>query len=255
MQKALTYGAILEMDLAITHDKQVVVSHDAVLNAKITLAPNGQPLGNEKIRIYQTDYADLRKYDVGKTSNKDFPEQERFPAQIPLFSELVDSVETFAVSHHLVRPVYFVETKITPKTDDQNHPGPKEFVDLMMQVVKEKGIENRLIVQSFDFRTLQVLKKDYPQRKLALLAKDSTSLDENLKVLGFTPDYYSINAPFINQELVNRCRELKMKLILGNCDDYQEILRLAKMGVDGVITDFPMQWFARQNKKSQVSTR
>ena len=85
MQKALTYGAILEFDLAITRDKQVVVSHDPVLNPKITRGPDGQTLGKDKIRIYQMDYATLSAYDVGKTPNNDFPAQDRYPAHIPLF--------------------------------------------------------------------------------------------------------------------------------------------------------------------------
>jgi glycerophosphoryl diester phosphodiesterase len=245
LQKALTYGAVLEFDLAITRDKQVVVSHDAVLNPKITLGPNGQTLGNEKIRIYQMDYATLIGYDVGKTPNKNFPEQERYPANIPLFREVVDSVEAFAAARGISKPTYFIETKITPKTDGINHPGPKEFVNLMMQVVKEKGIQNRVIVQSFDPRTLQILRKEYTQIKLALLAKDSTSIDANLDSLGFVPEYYSINAPFINQELVDRCKSLKTTLIVGNCDDYKEILRMAKLGVSSIISDFPIEWFRR----------
>jgi glycerophosphoryl diester phosphodiesterase len=98
LQKALAYGAVLEFDLAITRDKQVVVSHDPVLNPKITLGPDGQALGKNKIRIYQMDYSTLRTYDVGKTPNKDFPEQERYPAHIPLLRELVDSVQAFAAA-------------------------------------------------------------------------------------------------------------------------------------------------------------
>ena len=251
MQKALAYGAILEFDLAITRDKLVVVSHDPVLNPKITQDPNGQTLGNDKIRIYQLDYAALSAYDVGKTPNTDFPEQVRYPAHIPLFKELLDSVEAFAAAQSIANPNYFIETKLNPKTDGVNHPGPKEFVDLMMRVVEEKGIQNRMIVQSFDFRTLQILRKEYPQIKLALLAKDSTSLDDNLNVLGFVPAYYSINAQFINRELIRRCHELKVKLIVGNCDDYEEILRLAKLGVKSVISDFPMEWLSRHNDKKK----
>ena len=244
MQKALAYGAVLEFDLAITRDKQVVVSHDAVLNPKITQGPDGQTLGNDKIRIYQMDYSTLSAYDVGKTPNNDFPEQDRYPAHIPLFKELVDSVEAFAAAHGISDPTYFIETKLNPKTDGINHPGPKEFVDLMMQVVKEKSIQNQVIVQSFDPRTLQILRKEYPQIKLALLANDGTSLDENLNKLGFVPAYYSINAPFINQELVDRCHELTIKLIVGNCDDYEEILRISRLGVNSLMSDFPMEWLS-----------
>jgi glycerophosphoryl diester phosphodiesterase len=251
MQKALTYGAVLELDLAITRDKQVVVSHDPVLNPKITLGPNGQALGNGKIRIYQMDYAALSAYDVGKTPNKDFPEQERYPAHIPLFRDLVDSVQAFAAFRGISHPTYFIETKLNLKTDGINHPGPKEFVDLMMHVVKEKGIQKEVIVQSFDPRTLQILRKDYPQIKLALLAKDSTSVDDNLNALGFVPEYYSINAQFINRELVDRCHELKTKLIVGNCDDYKEILRIAKLGVSSIISDFPMEWLSGQDDKKK----
>ena len=251
LQKALTYGAVIEFDLAITRDKQVVVSHDAVLNPKITQGPDGKALGNEKIRIYQMDYAALSAYDVGKTPNKDFPEQERYPAHIPLFREVVDSIKAFATARGIPNPTYFIETKLNPKTDGINHPGPKEFVDLMMQVVKQKGIKKQVIVQSFDPRTLQILRKNYPQIKLALLAKDSTSLDDNVKNLGFVPEYYSINAQFINQELVDRCHQLKTKLIIGNCDDYEEILRIAKLGVNSVISDFPMERLSRHDEKKK----
>jgi glycerophosphoryl diester phosphodiesterase len=251
LQKALTYGAVLEFDLAITRDKQVVVSHDPVLNPKITQGPNGQKLGNDKIRIYQMDYETLIAYDVGKTPNRDFPEQERYPAYIPLFRELVDSVEAFAAARGISDPTYFIETKLNHKTDGINHPGPKEFVDLMMQVVKERGIQKQVIVQSFDPRTLQILRKEYPQIKLALLAKDSTSLDDNLNALGFVPEYYSINAPYINQELVDQCHERKTKLIVGNCDDYEETLRIAKLGVNSVISDYPMEWLSGRNDKKK----
>ena len=251
MQKALAYGAILEMDLAITHDQQVVVSHDAVLNPKITQGPDGQTLGKDKIRIYQMDYATLSAYDVGRMPNKDFPEQARYPAHIPLFRELVDSVEAFAAARGISDPIYFIETKLDPKTDGINHPGPKEFVDLMMQVVEEKRIQKQVIVQSFDPRTLQILRKEYPQIRLALLAKDSTSVDDNLKTLGFAPEYYSINAPFINQELVDRCHELKVKLIVGNCDDYAQILRIARLGVNSVMSDFPMEWLSGHDDKKK----
>lgn len=245
LQKALTYGAVLEFDLAITRDKQVVVSHDAVLNPKITLGGDGKPLGKNKIRIYEMDYATLRAYDVGKTPNKDFPEQERYPAHIPLFSELVDSVKAFATARGLREPTYFMETKITPKTDGINHPGPKEFVDLMMKVVQKKGIQKQVIVQSFDPRTLQILRKAYPQVKLALLAKDSTSFEDNIKNLGFVPEYYSINAPFIDRELVDQCHQHKTELIIGNCDEHEEILRLGKLGVHSVISDFPLEWLSK----------
>src|SRR5690606_49381 len=146
--------------------------HDAVMNAKITKKPDGTPIANgERHVLYQMDYADIRLYDVGTVPHPDFPKQERYPAYIPLLSELVDSVETYATAQGLEAPRYFIETKLNPKNDGVNHPAPEEFVHLMMQVVDAKGIRDRIIVQSFDPRTLQILHQQFPDVKLAFLAK------------------------------------------------------------------------------------
>lgn len=247
MKNALIKGAILEFDLNITKDKKVIVCHDAVLNPKITLGPDGAPIeGDKKLAFYQTSYDQVRGYDVGSKANPDFPEQSRYKAYIPLFAELLDSTETFASEKRLPAPRYFIETKLNEKTDGMNHPGPEEFVDLMMQVVKQKGIQKRMIIQSFDPRTLQVLRKKYPEVKVAFLAKAGTSLDDNLKWLGFNPEYYSANAEFIDEALVRACAGLNIKLITGNCNDYQQILRIAKLGVNRLISDYPPEWLSKR---------
>ncbi|WP_262249330.1 glycerophosphodiester phosphodiesterase family protein [Parapedobacter soli] len=249
MKKALHYGAVLELDLAISRDKNVIVSHDAVMNPKITGKKDGSSIvKEEKHVLYQMDYADIRSYDVGQLPNPDFPEQERYPAYIPLLSELIDSVESYAVAQGLEAPRYFIETKLNPKTDGVNHPGPEEFVRLMMQVIEAKGIRDRIIVQSFDPRTLQVLHRLFPDVKLAFLAKAKTSLEDNLEWLGFTPDFYSINPAYIDAALVAACKEIKTELIIGNCNDYNEIERISALGVHRVISDFPMTSLAAKKR-------
>ncbi|MFC3198369.1 glycerophosphodiester phosphodiesterase family protein [Parapedobacter deserti] len=247
MKKVLPYGAILELDLAISADKKVVVSHDPVLNPKITKKPNGDPLTkDEQYVLYQMDYSAIRQFDVGTTPNPDFPEQERYPAYIPLLSEVIDSVEALAAAEGFDPPRYFMETKLNAKTDGIRHPGPEEFVELLMEVVDEKNIRDRVIVQSFDPRTLQVLRRDYPEVKLAFLARAGTSLADNMEWLGFTPDYYSINAAYIDSALVSACGTLDMELIIGNCNDYGEIKRISALGVQRVISDFPITALAKQ---------
>ncbi|MES2458017.1 MAG: glycerophosphodiester phosphodiesterase family protein [Bacteroidota bacterium] len=248
MKNALRTGAILEFDLNITRDKQVIVCHDGVVNPKITLGPGGAPLKMDRnqMAFYQMNYDQVRGYDVGSKANPDFPQQMRFKAHIPLFAALIDSLETYAAQQNLPAPRYFIETKLNEKMDGVNHPGPGEFVNLMMQIVKQKGIQKRMIVQSFDPRTLQVLRKKYPQIQLAFLAKAGTSQDDNLKWLGFNPEYYSANAEYIDEALVAQCARLNIRLITGNCNDYQQILRIAKLGVKRVITDYPMEWLSKR---------
>lgn len=252
MQQALEHGAILELDLAITADRKAVLSHDPVLDPKITTAPNGGPLGKgDKYVIFQMGYDSIRAFDVGNKPHPDFPDQERFHAYMPLFGEMIDSVEHYAATRRLEKPRYFVETKLRETTDGTNHPGPQEFVDVMMEVVDTKQIRDRLIVQSFDPRTLQILREQHPDVKIAFLARSNTSLDDNLQWLGYVPDYYSINSPFIDTALVEQCDELGITLIVGNCNDYGEIVRTAQLGVHRVITDFPLEWLAARHDKEE----
>ncbi|MEC3878407.1 glycerophosphodiester phosphodiesterase family protein [Parapedobacter sp. 10938] len=249
MKKTLYHGAVLEFDLAISRDKKVMVTHDAVMNRKIVRKSDGTPIARgEKHVLYQMDYADIRMFDIGMKPNPDFPEQERYPAYIPLLGELVDSVETYAAEQGLPVPRYFIETKLNPKNDGMNHPGPEEFVDLMMQVVEAKGIRDRIIVQSFDPRTLQVLRRKFPDIELAFLAKSKTTLESNLEWLGFTPDFYSINSAYIDAALVAACKAIGTELIIGNCNDYNEIKRLSAMGVHRVISDFPITSLAAKGQ-------
>ena len=245
MKKALVYGAILEFDLAISKDKKVIVSHDAVMNGKITTRADGLPItGEGKHVLYQMDYADIRSYDVGTKPNPDFPDQQRYAAYIPLLGELIDSVEAFATAGNLEAPRYFIETKLNEKHDGVYHPGPEEFVHLMMEVIDAKGIRDRVTVQSFDPRTLQILHREFPDVELAFLAKANSTLAANLEWLGFTPDYYSINAEYIDAALVAACREAGTELIIGNCNDYAAIKRISELGVHRVISDFPMDSLA-----------
>lgn len=248
MKKALSHGAVLELDVVITRDHKVVVSHDPVLSRKIILDENGNPLerNNRKV-IYEMDYSTLRSFDLGSRPHPDFPDQERYAGYVPLLEDLIDSVERYAAAQKLAEPRYMIETKLKPETDHVYHPEPAEFVSLLMEVVDRMQIRDRLIVQSFDPRTLQILNREYPDVPLAFLAKNDTSLDQNLSWLGFTPYYYSINAPYIDADLVSRCENLGMKIIIGNCNDYREIDRIQSLGVRRVITDFPIKWLQQQS--------
>lgn len=244
MKKALHYkSTVLEMDLVITKDKQVVVSHDVMLNHKITLDSNGLELPvDQKIAIYKRTYREIKTYDVGTKLNSAFPQQIRYKAHIPLFSELIDSVESYVKENGLQKPTYFIETKSKFDADSNYQPSPEEFIDLIMTVVLDKGIQDRVIVQSFDPRTLQVLHRKYPEIPLAFLTRRGTNMKANLEWLGFIPTYYSAKPELINKEFMKKCRKIGMLPIVGVFTDYKEFLHLKKLGVRGFIADYPLEY-------------
>jgi glycerophosphoryl diester phosphodiesterase len=120
-------------------------------------------------------------------------------------------------------------------------PKPSEFVELLMAVVKEKGIEDRVIIQSFDFRTLQYLHQQYPAIKTAMLIEDTDKrgMEEQVKALGYTPTIYSPAYQLVDEALIKKCRKQNMKIIPWTVNDKAKIDELKKMGVDGIITDYP----------------
>jgi glycerophosphoryl diester phosphodiesterase len=159
----------------------------------------------------------------------------------PLLSDLMDSVTENMKVRRRPFPNFNIEIKSLPAGDRKYHPSPAEFVDLLMAVIKEKGVEERVIIQSFDFRTLRYLHEKYPSIKTSMLIEDSDEddFDGQLKRLGYTPEYYSPNFDLVDDKLVKQCHDKGMKIIPWTVNDEKTLKKLKKMGVDGVITDYP----------------
>lgn len=250
--KAVDLGVnTLEMDLVITSDNQVLVSHDPFFSHDITTLPNGEFVleSNEKeFKIYKMTYSEVIKYDVGSKVHPRFPQQHKMKVHKPLLSEVIDSVEIYAKANHKSALYYNIETKTSPQTDGTFHPEPKEFVDVMMRVIFEKKIENRVIIQSFDIRTLHYLHQKHPEIKTALLVEDFDKKEflKQIEDLGFVPTIYSPAQRLVTPQLVKECKSKNVKLIPWTVNDPLTIQKFIKMGVDGIISDYPNLFFEKQ---------
>ncbi|MDE3234688.1 MAG: glycerophosphodiester phosphodiesterase [Bacteroidota bacterium] len=234
----------LEMDAVVTKDNEVIISHEPFFNHEITTRPDGKHVseGEEKqLNIYTMSYAQTQQFDVGLKLHPRFPKQQKISAHKPRLADVIDSVEAYCINHHLNPVQYNIETKSQPATDGVFHPAPAAFVELIMAIVKAKKIEERVIIQSFDIRTLQYLHEHYPSIKTAYLFEPPSlqGLAARLKQLGFIPTIYSPEHTIVTALLVKQCKALGMKLIPWTVDDVDAMLRLKKMGVDGLISDYP----------------
>lgn len=233
----------LEMDLAITKDKQVVVSHDPVLNPIITTKPDGTFIKASAISenvIYQMNYEQLQKFDVGLKFHPGFPQQKKLSVAIPTLSDLIDSVEIKGAQIGR-KMLYNIEIKSVEGKDIMEHPAPDEFVDLVVNLIKQKNIINRTTIQSFDIRPLKVLHQKYPSIQLAYLVEGKNTGDVKMKLdlLGFTPTIYSPEYKYVTKETVDYCHAHKMKIIPWTVNTKKDIDALIALGVDGLITDYP----------------
>ncbi len=241
--KALELGATtLSLNAVISKDKKVVLSHVPYFNNETTTTPEGKfiSLKDEKTyNMYNMDYAEIKKFDVGMKTHARFPGQQKIPAYKPLLEDLIDSVELFVRKNKLPKPYYNIETKTIPKGDLIFHPEPSEFIELIMDVVKRKKMEKRVIIQSFDIRTLQYLHEKYPSISTSLLIDEKENFEENIKNLGFKPTIYSPYSVLVGKSLVDRCKAAGIKIIPWTVNTVKDIIYLQNLGVDGIITDYP----------------
>ena len=243
MCRALDLGVTtLEMDIAISQDKQVLLSHDPFMNADFVYRPDGQPIAKaeeKSLKIYQMPYAEIRRYDVGSHGNPKFPQQQKLPTYKPLLAEVIDSAEAYARRRKRPAPFYNIETKTTPAGDGTNHPAPEEFVRLLLAVVQAKGIQRRVIIQSFDPRTLEVVHQAQPALRTALLVDNQEGLEKNLARLSFTPSIYSPAYKLVTSDLVQACHLRHIQVIPWTVNTAVEARQLVEQQVDGIITDYP----------------
>jgi len=234
----------LEMDVVVTKDQQVILSHEPFFNHEITTKPDGTIVSENEERslnIYQMPYSEVKQFDVGSKPHPRFPDQQKLKVSKPLLKDVIDSVELYCTRHKLSPVFYNIETKTQPDTDTIYHPTPKEFVDLLMNVITLKGIEKQVIIQSFDFRTLQYLHEVHPAIQTSMLIEegDTKAFDEQIKILGFIPSVYSPHYSLVNKTLVKQCHEKKIKIIPWTVNDLSKMKELKNDGVDGIITDDP----------------
>lgn len=235
----------IEMDCHVTKDKKVIVAHDDSLNPAHTFKPDGsdlEPRSEKEYILYQMNYDEIRKYDVGSKYFKNYPQQKKQKAYIPLLSNLIDSVQAHIKLNGKKQVFYNIETKSSAKGDNILQPEPEEFVHLLMEQIEKKGITPWVIIQSFDVRTLQVLNKKYPHVKTALLVSKG-NLESNLNALGFTPTIYSPAYKLVDADLVNQCHQKGIKIIPWTVNTKEEINKLKSDGVDGIISDYPNLFF------------
>lgn len=239
--KAFNLGVnTLEMDVVMTKDKQVLVSHEPWMHSNICKQPDGALISKEAERsfnIYEMTYQEVKQFDCGTLYFDQFPEQELTFAQKPLLKDVLQMMDSLAKNHG--RKIYYnIELKSLPEGDGVFHPTPEEFSELVVNLIASESNLERVSLQSFDFRILNYLHKTYPEIALAALVYEETFEDAFAR-LGFTPAIYSPYFKQVDKKLVKKVHAEGMKLIPWTVNEVADMKRLLKQGVDGLITDYP----------------
>ena len=245
--RALALGVTtLELDLAVSADRELVVSHEPWMSAEICRLPDGRPISPDEeqdFKLFQMEYAEIAAFDCGSAGHPRFPEQQPQPARKPLLREVFALGEAYAA--RTGRPVFYnVETKTRPGRDGVFHPEPEAFVRLIAAEANRAGTGHRTTLQSFDVRTLRAADRlDLPFRLALLVEPDGWagigSLAEGTDALGFTPEIYSPDFSLVTAAAVREAHRAGTQVLPWTVNEPADMRRLRALGVDGFITDYP----------------
>lgn len=231
----------LEMDVVISADSQVVVSHEPWIDRLICWDLEDRPVPEGKaLNIFKMPYSEISNHNCGSQAHPDFPQQTKIPTFKPLLSEVIAEAERFVAETEELGPVWYnIEVKSTEETDNEFHPEPKKFVALVLDVVRKGGIADRTIIQSFDVRALREAKAADASIPVALLLSETEGFEKDLERLGFVPEIYSPYYRLVDERMIENCHANGIRIIPWTVNDEDEMVSLLKLGVDGLITDYP----------------
>jgi len=241
--EGLRMGAsTLEIDVVISKDNQVIVSHEPYFSHLISTHPTGLVItkDNEKsFNIYQMNVSEVQKFDVGQKVHPDFPTQQPSPAFKPTLQQLADGVREAEKHFNLPEVRWNIEIKRNPAFDEVTHPDPETFVRLVVEATKNAGLLEKCNFQSFDPQILRILKESFPQTTLAFLVHTHKLPDEHFTELGFVPHIYSPHYSLISQNVVKTCHQKGVKVIPWTVNEMDAIREMIEYDVDGIISDYP----------------
>jgi glycerophosphoryl diester phosphodiesterase len=243
----------LELDVVISGDGEVVVSHEPWMSSEICSHPDGRPVvpdEAEGLNIFEMTYVEVARYDCGLRVHPRFPLQQPQAARKPLLREVLELGERWAGRTGANRVRYNVETKSRPAWEGFMCPDPETFVGAIWREVERAGVADRFIIQSFDPRTLQEARRRALPVRLALLVEAGPCgvetepdplayLRVGLQVLGFTPEIYSPDHRLVTESVMEETRQRGMQVIPWTVNERSEMERLRALGAAGLITDYP----------------
>lgn len=252
---ALALGVdVLEMDVVLSADGQVVVSHEPWFSPTICLAPDGKPLPSVAVatppNLYTLPYSTIQTYDCGLTQHPGFPEQKSSPAYKPLLREVLQDAELR--TQELGRPAvkFSIELKSTSDGDGVFHPAPEAFVLAVVQELERAQVLARTTLLCFDKRVLQAARIFYPALPLCLLVEDEMPFEEHLRELGFVPAVYGPSHHLVTPELVQQLLSFTIQLVPWTVNELPDMERVLASRPAGITTDYPDRLLALLGRHS-----
>ncbi|MCU1258379.1 MAG: glycerophosphoryl diester phosphodiesterase [Bryobacterales bacterium] len=227
----------LELDMAVTKDNAIVVSHDPILEAPVCTGPIATAV------IHTLTLAQVREWDCGKVQNPRFPKQQTIPGtRMPTLDEVFDLAPLGNFDFNIETKIFLAHPEYTPS--------PEEFVRLVLARIRAHKLEKRVMLQSFDFRTLVEMKRVAPEIRISALIegapRDFVAVGREAKADIISPEF-----SMVTPERVRAAHEAGLQVVPWTANEPKNWDPLIAANVDAIISDDPAALIAYLKAKSR----
>jgi len=221
----------LELDLICTKDQQLIINHDPYFKKSIFSE-------FPKENILQLNADECKKATWGLKDQKKYPYQAKLKTQILTIEELVLKVENYCRENGFPLPYWNIEIKSLPHKKNW-YPDRKLYAKIVVEKIKALNINKRYLIQSFDRKLLQEIYQLDNSMPIYYLVIKAGNVEKRLKKLGFQPLGINPYYKFLTEDFVKTAHAKSLKVIPWTVNSPEAILKMKKLGVDGIISDVP----------------
>lgn len=242
--RALSYPEVktLELDVVVSKDNRVIVSHEPWMSAEICTGPGGEKLSEkeeDRIRLMDLTAVEIATYDCGQLPHPSFPEQAKRPAAKPTLAAVFAAVDRYCVQNDRPAPRYNIELKYEAEHEGIYVPGRERFVELVLEDIDAWGHPDLVTLQCFDPPTLRVIHDRRPEIHLAYLDEFPGDLQQKMDAIGFIPPVYSPYYIHVDEDIMQQAKALNMNVVPWTVNTVEDMKKMIALGVSGIITDYP----------------
>ena len=263
--RALAAGVhMLELDVVMSADNELVVHHDLTLSPHLARGSDGNWIEPPAPALRSMTWAQIKKIDVGRIKPgsryaRRFAKQQAVDGTgMPKLSAVLDWLRNSGADHVGLN----IETKINPLRPELS-PRPEALAEALVNLVKEEAVRRTIVIQSFDWRTLRRVQEIAPQLATSYLSAQQIWLDNIQRDQDGTSPWTAgrdvddhagsvprlikssggrIWSPFhrdLTAASLKTAHELGLKVIAWTVNDGARMHELIRLGVDGIISDYP----------------
>lgn len=228
-----------ELDVVVSKNHSLIVSHEPWMSYKYCLHPNDIPItkNNQKsFNLYQLTTDEIQKFDCGSKFNPEFPHQIKKKCFKPTLEELIDKFKVYNYEDIEIQ----IELKSFKEWYGIFQPYPEVYAELVIDFLKKHNFNKKqYLIKSFDSKLLNIIHHHFSGCKFGFLIDNNKSITNNLKRLNFKPDYYNLEQSKMTTEIITELKNNNINSIPWTVNSIKDAQRLEKLGVTAIITDYP----------------